>query len=162
EPSSHEVLIKTLCVGQCGTDTEIAEGLMGQAPPGQEVLILGHESFGVVEAVGSGVNGLQPGDYVVATVRRPGGCCNCRVGGSDMCLDGEYTERGITAYHGFLCDYFVESPEFLVRVPGDLEAVGVLLEPLSVCEKAIAQAFNIQSRMHWYPRAALVLGAGGI
>src|SRR5262249_26314799 len=68
-PSDREVLVKVLRVGQCGTDTEIAEGLMGVAPPGEEFLILGHEGLGVVTAVGSAVREFQPGDYVVATVR---------------------------------------------------------------------------------------------
>ena len=67
------VLVKVLRVGLCGTDREIIAVEYGAAPPGYDFLVLGHESFGVVEQVGPKVTELAPGDYVVARVRRPGG-----------------------------------------------------------------------------------------
>src|ERR1051326_5121790 len=71
-PNGRGVLVKVLRVGVDGTDKEINAAEYGAAPPGYEFLVLGHESFGRVEAVGPNVSELQPGDYVVATVRRPG------------------------------------------------------------------------------------------
>src|SRR3972149_5855136 len=72
-PNGRGVLVKVLQVGVDGTDKEINAAEYGQAPPGADFLILGHESFGRVEAVGPKVTELRPGDYVAATVRRPGG-----------------------------------------------------------------------------------------
>ncbi|MFQ6671731.1 MAG: glucose 1-dehydrogenase [Candidatus Tectimicrobiota bacterium] len=155
-----QVLVRVLQVGLDGTDTEISEGLYGEAPPGDDYLIIGHESLGRVEEVGSDVSDLGVGDLVVATVRRPGGCLNCRAGQSDMCLDGDYTERGIKGAHGFLADYYVEGPEHLVTLPADYESVGVLLEPTTIAEKGIIQSLEIQRRMAWEPQRAVVLGAG--
>ena len=66
------VLVKVLRIGVDGTDREINAAEYGAAPPGDDFLIIGHESFGIVEAVGPKVEELAPGDYVVATVRRPG------------------------------------------------------------------------------------------
>ena len=157
---SGEVLVRVIQVGLDGTDTEINEGLYGEAPPGEDYLIIGHESLGVIEEVGSGVSDLSVGDLAVATVRRPGGCINCRAGESDMCLDGDYTERGIKGAHGFLADYYVEAPEYLVTLPAEYEPLGVLLEPITIAEKGIVQALEIQRRMAWEPSRALVLGAG--
>ncbi|TME76030.1 MAG: glucose dehydrogenase, partial [Chloroflexi bacterium] len=88
-------LMRVLEVGIDGTDTEINSGLYGEAPPGSDFLVIGHEALSVVEAVGEGVSGFSRGDLVVSTVRRPDDCPNCRAGESDMCLFGRYTERGI-------------------------------------------------------------------
>src|SRR5215212_886379 len=71
-PNGRGVLVRVLRVGVDGTDKEINAAEYGQAPPGYDFLIIGHESFGQVEAVGSNVTEVKPGDYVVATVRRPG------------------------------------------------------------------------------------------
>ena len=57
------VLVEALGVGVCGTDVEIAGGLYGWAPPGEERLILGHESLGRV--IDPGPTGLAVGDHVV-------------------------------------------------------------------------------------------------
>ncbi len=158
----QEVLVRVIDVGVDATDAEIDEGLYGEAPPGEDVLIIGHESLGRVERVGTAVRELRHGDLVVATVRRPGECLNCRIGESDMCRDGDYTERGIRGAHGFMADYYVDRPEFLVRLPPAFRAVGVLLEPLSIAEKAVVQSFAVQRRLRWEPKRALVLGAGPI
>ena len=69
-PHGRGVLVKVLRVGVDGTDREINAAEYGAAPAGDDFLVLGHESFGRVEAVGPQVTELQPGDYVVATVRR--------------------------------------------------------------------------------------------
>ena len=54
-----------------GTDKEINAAEYDEPPPGDDFLILGHESFGQVEAVGSNVTELKPGDCVAPNVRRP-------------------------------------------------------------------------------------------
>ena len=157
------VLVKVLRVGVDGTDREINAAEYGAAPDGYDFLVIGHESFGRVEAVGPNVTELRPGDYVVATVRRPGSSIYDQIGTYDMTTDDTYYERGINLRHGFLTEYYVDAPEYIVKVPQGLKDVGVLLEPVTVVEKGIAQAYEIQRRLRvWRPRRAAVMGAGTV
>jgi threonine dehydrogenase-like Zn-dependent dehydrogenase len=162
-PDGRGVLVKVLRVGVDGTDKEINAAEYGAAPPGYNFLVIGHEGFGRVEAVGSRVTEVQPGDYVVATVRRPGTSLYDVIGTNDMTTDDTYFERGINLRHGFLTEHYVDDAEFIVKVPQGLREVGVLLEPLTVVEKGITQAYEIQRRLRvWRPRRAAVMGAGTI
>lgn len=162
-PDGRGVRVQVLRVGVDGTDKEINNAEYGAAPPGENVLVLGHESFGRVVEVGPAVRDLGPGDYVVATVRRPGSSLYDRIGTYDVTTDEVYYERGINLLHGFLTEYYVDDPEYVVKVPPALKEVGVLLEPMSVAAKGIAQAYEIQRRLRvWRPRRAAVLGAGTI
>ena len=157
------VLVKVLRVGVDGTDKEINNADYGAAPEGEDFLVIGHEGFGVVEEVGPNVRGLRPGDFVVATVRRSGSSIYDLIGTNDMTTDDTYFERGINLRHGFLSEYYVDDVEFVVKVPRGLKDVGVLLEPMTVVEKGITQAYEIQRRLKvWKPRRAAVLGAGTI
>lgn len=159
-PNGRGVLIKILRVGVDGTDKEINAAEYGAAPAGDDYLILGHESCGRVEAVGPNVTGLKPGDYVACTVRRPGSSIYDQIGTYDMTTDATYFERGINLRHGFLTEYVVDDPEYIVRVPEGLRHVGVLMEPMSVVEKGIGQAYEIQRRPRvGHPRRAAVLGS---
>ena len=161
-PAPTQALVEVLAVGVDGTDRELLGGEYGQAPPGEDYLITGHESLGRVIDAPDGT--LRRGDLVVAIVRRPDPvpCLNCAAGEWDMCLNGQYTERGIKAAHGFLAEHYAEDPRYVVRLPETLSTIGVLLEPLTVVEKAIDQIQRIQARLVWAPRRVLVLGAGSI
>ncbi len=162
-PDGRGVLVRILRCGVDGTDKEINAGEYGDAPPGFSFLVTGHENFGRVASVGPAVTEFRAGDYVVATVRRPGTSPYDRIGMSDMTTDDVYFEHGISRLHGFLTEYYVEVPEYLVKVPAGLRDVGVLTEPLSVSEKGILQAYEIQRRLRiWQPQRAAVLGAGTI
>jgi threonine dehydrogenase-like Zn-dependent dehydrogenase len=162
-PNGRGVLVKVLRVGVDGTDREINAAEYGAAPDGDDFLVIGHESFGQVEAVGANVTELRPGDYVVATVRRPGSSLYDHIGTYDMTTDDTYYERGINLRHGYLTEYYVDDVEYIVKVPQGLRDVGVLLEPVTVVEKGIAQAYEIQRRLRvWRPRRAAVMGAGTI
>jgi glucose 1-dehydrogenase len=162
-PNGHGVLVKVLRVGVDGTDKEINAAEYGAAPPGYDFLVIGHEGFGQVQAVGPNVTDLRPGDYVVATVRRPGASLYDRIGTYDMTTDDTYYERGINLRHGYLTEYYVDDPEYLVKVPQGLKEVGVLLEPTTVVEKGIAQAYEIQRRLRvWRPHQAAVMGTGTV
>jgi glucose 1-dehydrogenase len=157
------VLVKVLRVGVDGTDKEINAAEYGAAPPGYDFLVIGHEGFGQVEAVGTNVTEFRPGDYVVATVRRPGHSIYDQIGTPDMTTDDVYYERGINLRHGFLTEYYVDDAEYIVKIPQGLREVAVLLEPTTVVEKGIAQAYEIQRRLKvWHPRRAAVMGAGTI
>ncbi|MDQ2869679.1 MAG: glucose 1-dehydrogenase [Acidobacteriota bacterium] len=162
-PGGRGVLVRVLRCGVDGTDKEINAGEYGAPPPGDDFLILGHENFGRVEAVGEKVTALAPGDYVVATVRRPGSSLYDAIGTSDMTTDDVYYERGINLRHGFLTEHYVDDADYIVKVPAGLKDVAVLLEPITVAQKGIAQAYEIQRRLRvWRPRRAAVMGAGTI
>lgn len=162
-PNGRGVLVKVLRVGVDGTDKEINNAEYGAAPTGDDFLVIGHEGFGVVEEVGANVAELQKGDYVVATVRRPGTSLYDIIGTNDMTTDDTYFERGINLRHGYLSEYYVDDAEFIVKVPRGLKDVGVLLEPMTVVQKGITQAYEIQRRLKvWKPRRAAVMGAGTI
>jgi threonine dehydrogenase-like Zn-dependent dehydrogenase len=163
-PGGRGVLVRVLRVGVDGTDKEINAAEYGEAPPGESFLIAGHENIGRVVEVGPSVpTHIRPGGLVVATVRRPGTSIYDRLGLQDMTTDDVYFERGINLRHGFMTEYYVEDAEFLVALPDGLSEVGVLLEPLSIAEKGIHQAFEIQRRLKvWEPRRAAVLGSGTI
>src|SRR5437868_10346122 len=134
-PNGRGVLVKVLRVGVDGTDKEINAAEYGAAPPGFDFLITGHESFGRVVEIGPNVTELAVGDYVVATVRRPGSSIYDLIGTYDMTTDATYYERGINLRHGYLTEYYVDDPEYIVKVPAGLKEVGVLLEPTSIAEK---------------------------
>ena len=160
-PNGRGVLVKILRVGVDGTDKEINAAEYGAAPKGDDYLIVGHESFGRVEAVGPNVSEFKAGDYVSLTVRRPGGSVYDQIGTYDMTTDDTYFERGINLRHGFLTEYVVDEPEYIVRVPENMKEVGVLMEPMSVAQKAIEQAYRIQQRLRvWRPKRAAVMGSG--
>src|SRR5438034_9402576 len=162
-PEGRAVLVKTLQIGVDATDREINEALYGNAPPGGEHLVIGHESFGQVVEVGDRVTEVRPGDFVSCTVRRPGGSLHDKIGRNDLTSEEVYYERGINLCHGFLTEYFVDDAEYVVKVPAGLTHLGVLSEPASVCAKAIEQAFLAQQRLQvWNPARAFVFGAGQI
>jgi threonine dehydrogenase-like Zn-dependent dehydrogenase len=165
EPDPHQgtVLVDTIAIGVCGTDREIIEGQYGQAPPGQQYLIHGHESLGRVQDAPAD-SGLGKGDLVVGIVRRPDPvpCPNCRVGEWDMCRNGQYTEHGIKGLHGFCAERFRENPDHIVKLDASLERVGVLMEPTTILAKAWEQIERIGRRSNWSPQRVLVTGAGPI
>ena len=163
-PDGRGVLVQVLRTGLDGTDKEISQALYGMAPDGDDFLIIGHENLGRVIASGSNVPPeLRPGALVVSTVRRPGHSPYDQLGMQDFTTDTVYFERGINLRHGYLSEFYVEDAAFVVPLPPTLERVGVLLEPLTVAEKGINQAFEIQRRLRiWRPARALVIGAGTI
>jgi threonine dehydrogenase-like Zn-dependent dehydrogenase len=158
------VLVRTLALGVCGTDREIVSGSYGWAPPGQQRLVIGHESLGKVQEAPAGC-GVKSGDLVVGIVRRPDPvpCPCCAVGEWDMCRNGRYTERGIKERNGYGADFFRIEPDFLVKLDSSLGMNGVLVEPTSVVAKAWDHTERIGRRSRaWQPKTLLVTGAGPI
>jgi glucose 1-dehydrogenase len=162
-PGAGELLVDGLAVGVCGTDREISAGEFGEAPPGRERLVLGHESLGRVREAPDG-SGFSPGDLVVGVVRRPDPepCGACAHGAFDMCRNGRYTERGIKAVDGYASQSWALDPDFAVRLPPGLGDAGVLVEPTSVVAKAWDEIEQIGNRSWFAPERVLVTGAGPI
>jgi threonine dehydrogenase-like Zn-dependent dehydrogenase len=166
------VLLRIVRVGICGTDREEATGGRARPPDGASELVIGREMLGRVDRVGAAVSRLRPGQLAVCTVRRGCGRCRpCAMGRSDMCATGEYRERGIWRLDGYQTEAIVDSEEYMVAVPPELEPIAVLAEPTSVAEKAIEEAVRLQmarlpdavSTPHWLQgRRCLVTGLGPI
>jgi glucose 1-dehydrogenase len=165
EPAADEgaLLVEALAVGLCGTDSEIVAGEYGEAPPGEEDLVLGHENLGRIQQAPAG-SGFSVGDLVVGIVRRPDPepCPACAVGQWDMCRNGRYTEHGIRGLHGFARERWRAEPDAVVRLSPSLGDLGVLLEPTTIVAKAWEQVERIGHRAFWQPEVVAVTGAGPV
>ena len=144
DPEHFSAKLKTIYNGICGTDRGMVAGALPFAynPEGYKRLVLGHEALAQVVEIEKNEFGIRSGDYVVPIVRRPGKCVNCRIGRMDNCTDGDKHEAGITGMHGFMREYFYDTPENLVKVQDNsILDVAVLAEPLKNVEKAF-EVFN--------------------
>jgi glucose 1-dehydrogenase len=173
-----DVKLRALNIGICGTDREICSFHYGTPPKGSQHLVIGHEMLGEVIETGSGVTTLKPGDLVIPMVRRPCGhdwCVACRSGRQDFCYSGDFTERGIKDSHGYMGEFVVDDERFMVKAPSALREVAVLVEPLTIVEKALIQIHDVQNRLPWtcpvksremgvahQCHRAVVLGAGPV
>lgn len=158
-----DVHVRTLEVGICGTDVLLLEGAEGEAPTGDDLLIIGHEGLGRVFRAPVG-SAWRTGDLVVCRVRDPDPvpCSQCHVGRQDLCTNGLWKERGIRGLHGFMCDVWTVDEGALVRVGEHLRNTAVLLEPLSVVVKAFEQIDAAEAGRAGRGERALVVGAGAI
>jgi threonine dehydrogenase-like Zn-dependent dehydrogenase len=170
--AADEVKIRMIDIGVCGTDKEICSFQYGTPPAGSEHLVLGHESVGEVVDIGKAVSRLKVGDLVIPTVRRPCSepkCASCAHDRQDFCFTGKFTERGINGAHGYMTEFVVEREKYMNPVPRVLRDVAVLVEPLTIAEKALIQVWDVQERLPWTAAAgqgtgnrAVVLGAGPV
>jgi glucose 1-dehydrogenase len=164
-PGPGRALVRVLRVGFCGTDHDLVRARHAETPPGEDHLVLGHEVVGAVEAVAPDVEGVRPGQVVVAAARRGcGGCGPCRAGRADFCAGG-YVEYGIHGRHGFARPLVEVEAENLVGLAPELWRLGMLAEPLGVVEKALEQAELAARRVPGERPArprALVAGAGSL
>ncbi len=164
EPSveqSNQVLFRVHEVGVCGTDREMVSFRLRRPSDDVPGLVIGHEALGQVVETGSAVDSLRRGDWVVPMIRRPCDppCRSCARGRNDLCLTYKFTERGIFGADGYFTETAVDEARFLVRVPERLVPFAILLEPLSVVEKAVGRAISIRQTDE---NSALVLGLGPI
>ena len=90
KPGPHEVLIRTAAAGVCHSDLHFIEGLYPHPLPA----VLGHESAGVVEQIGSEVRTVKVGDHVITCLSAFCGHCEFCLGGRmSLCISPE-TKRG--------------------------------------------------------------------
>jgi S-(hydroxymethyl)glutathione dehydrogenase/alcohol dehydrogenase len=83
-PASSEVIVRTMAAGVCHSDLHLVEGLITAPLP----CLLGHESAGIVEEVGSGVTDFKAGDHVIACLSIfCGKCERCLSGRPNVCLN---------------------------------------------------------------------------
>jgi S-(hydroxymethyl)glutathione dehydrogenase/alcohol dehydrogenase len=93
-PRDDEVLVRVAAAGVCHSDVRLADGELGA---GRWPMVMGHEGAGVVEAVGSAVTHVAPGDPVgFCIVPACRACSECSAGRFHLCLPaGEHGPRGV-------------------------------------------------------------------
>lgn len=158
-----EVLLRMIRGGVCGTDREIVELGRGVLPAGVDSMLIGHESYAEIVEIGSKVEGLQEGVRAAVMPRRPCTICEpCRRDRADLCASGEYRETGIVRLDGMFSEYVAAPAKYVIPIPAEADAVGVLLEPSAVVEKAWRRAELARGALFDTERSrkALVLGAG--
>ncbi|WP_424005103.1 alcohol dehydrogenase catalytic domain-containing protein (plasmid) [Haloarcula salina] len=162
-PADGEVLIRTLSVGIDGSDRRIVDGeIGGDVPDGENHLVIGHEAVGVVEDANG--TDLTEGRVVTPLVRRPADddSRDARTDELDMAPAGTFHECGIFGAHGYMAEYFTCEPEYLVALPESRAEYGFFVEPASILEKSLDQAFAARSGFDWRPESAFVLGNGNL
>lgn len=130
-PKSGEVLIKVMACGVCGTDVHIFCG-DGGCFPTPSGTVLGHEFAGIVEAVGSGVSGISPGDRVCVDPNKLcGECYYCKCGIGHFCE--KMTGIG-TGVNGGFAEYCVVPQSQVYKIADTTSyAAAAMAEPLSCC-----------------------------
>ena len=88
-PGPREVLVRTAATGVCHSDLHVLDGALPNPVP----IVLGHEPAGVVEAVGSAVTHVAPGDHVIGCLSAFCGTCEYCVAGRPNLCEGEATMR---------------------------------------------------------------------
>ncbi|GHC81917.1 oxidoreductase [Nocardiopsis terrae] len=97
DPGPGEAVVRIQACGVCHTDLHYREGGINDEYP----FLLGHEAAGVVETVGAGVTGVEPGDYVILNWRAVCGQCRaCRRGRPQYCFDTHNAEQKMTLEDG--------------------------------------------------------------
>ncbi|HTZ43606.1 MAG TPA: alcohol dehydrogenase catalytic domain-containing protein [Jatrophihabitans sp.] len=147
------VVVRVVQTGICGTDRGVLVGKF-HAEPG---VIMGHESIGVVHAVGSAVRTVAPGDRVVVNpTLYCGWCPACVRGELNFCQHKTGNEIGIDRDGGF-AEYLAIEERFVFALPADVpDDRAVLIEPLAcVLNNLDAAGLTPGSRV-------TVLGAGPI
>ncbi|KAI7897125.1 chaperonin 10-like protein [Mucor mucedo] len=156
QPEKDHVQVQVKCTGICGSDMHLCRhgeiGIFAATQP----LILGHESAGVVTAVGEGVTSLQVGDRVAVEAGIP--CSAC-----DQCMNGRYhlcpdvVFKSTPPHHGQLAKYITHPARWLHKIPETLTyEEGALLEPLSV---AVAAVDRVRAK---FGKSLLITGCGPI
>ena len=151
-----EVRIKVMATAICGSDEKILDVIKEALPH----TVLGHETAGVVEALGDGVSGVSEGDRVtVFPSITCGECIYCRSNNSNLCINKQTI--GYVLDGGF-ADYLVIPAEMLtkgclVKLPSQLSfEEGALIEPLSCCLSSLTHTkMNKESHL-------LIIGGGAM
>ena len=145
QPKAGEVLIKVMAAGVCLSDVHFLDGILTPGSLESDVVTLGHEVAGVIEALGAEVSGFTIGDHVVVIA-----------GIRDS--SGRLSTQGFD-YDGGFADYIICKLENLVRIPNKIafEQACIIPDAVSTPWAAITQTAQMQSS-----ETAIVFGVGGL
>ncbi|WP_152364809.1 zinc-dependent alcohol dehydrogenase family protein [Microlunatus speluncae] len=128
KPGPREVVVRVVAVGICGTDVHVLDG---EFEPTVFPITPGHETSGIVEAVGAEVSEFTPGDRVsVDPTLTCGECTFCRAGRPNLCE--RWDGSGVARTNGSAAELMLAPVRNVYRLPDgvDLE-LAALIEPLS-------------------------------
>jgi threonine dehydrogenase-like Zn-dependent dehydrogenase len=136
-PGPGEVVARPVHTGICGTDLELLAGVVDSAYV-RYPLVPGHEWSGVIEAVGPGVTGLQPGQPVIAEGIIPDRvCAECVQGHTNLCV--VYDELGFTRA-GTADDQVLLPAQVVHTLSGSVDLLeAALAEPAAVAWRAVGR-----------------------
>lgn len=154
--ASDEILVRSVLVGICGSDTH---AMSGDHPFLYPPYVPGHEAVGLVEKVGAEVDGISTGDRVLLKPNLTcGKCKNCQAGRTNACQELRWIgcdPSGELA--GAMAEYFVAPATNLFVLPANVsDETGVLVECLSTPVHAVAQAGDLRGSK------IVIVGAGTI
>lgn len=159
-PGANELQIQIASTGLCGSDLHYYSHFRNGDILVREPLSLGHESSGVVTAVGSSVTDFQPGDKVALEVGIPcEQCARCAEGRYNICKDMRFRSSGKSFPHfqGTLQERINHPAKWCVRLPEHISLdVGALLEPLGVALHAVRRSLMPKDA------TVFVFGAGAV
>lgn len=160
EPAAGQVLIKPTFTGICGSDVHYFQhGYCGNFVP-KRPFALGHEFAGVIESIGSNVEGLQVGDEVAVDPSMPcGSCKHCRSGHYNLCLSMRYFGSASCDPHidGAMGQFLIAPAKNCYILPAGISmSQASLLEPLCVAMHAVKQVDRIAGT------SILITGGGPI
>ena len=159
-PNAEEVQVSIRTTTLCGSDLHYYTHFRNGDILVREPLTLGHESAGVVSAVGGAVKGLKRGDHVALEVGLPCGICEvCGEGRYNICPEMKFrsSARGFPHAQGTLQERINHPGRFVHKLPPELSLEwGSLLEPLSVGIHGVRRA-GLRRRSN-----VLVFGAGAV
>jgi len=152
-PGTGQVLVRSVVVGICGSDTHAAHN---RHPFIRLPYHPGHEVVGVVEAVADDVASVAPGQRVTVEPDLPCWACKpCTTGRENLCENLEFFGCGWE--QGGMADYFTVAADRLHAIPDDLDdRTAALIEPLSTPVHAVRIAGDVSGR------TVVILGAGTI
>ncbi|CAK1354789.1 L-arabinitol 4-dehydrogenase [Cercospora beticola] len=159
-PEADEVQIRIASTGLCGSDLHYYSHFRNGDILVREPLSLGHESSGVISAVGSAVTNFQPGDRVALEVGLPcEKCQRCQEGRYNICPNVRFRSSGKAFPHfqGTLQEKINHPAKWVYRLPDELSLdVGALLEPLGVALHAFRRSLMPANA------TVIVYGAGAV
>lgn len=166
DPGAKEVRVRIGAAGVCHSDLSVIDGTIPFPPP----VVLGHEGAGVVEAVGSEVRSVKPGDHVViATLANCGTCRACSTGHPTWCrrslgnVGTPFTYRGQPTHNFAAASVFTEQTVVqevqAVRIPKDVPLTSACLIGCGVLT-GVGAVLN-RARVRPGDTAA-VFGVGGV
>ncbi|RZL94962.1 MAG: L-idonate 5-dehydrogenase [Variovorax sp.] len=155
-----QLQVRVRCGGICGSDLHYYQhGGFGTVRI-QQPMVLGHEVAGVIEAVGAGVTGFQPGERIAISPSRPCGLCRyCQEGLQNHCLDMRYYGSAMRNPHvqgAFRQQIVVETHQAYKLADTISDGEGSMAEPLSVALHAVRRAGPLLGKR------VLVTGCGPI
>jgi len=154
--SAHDVLVSVKQTGICGSDVHYwAEGGIGKFVL-TSPMVLGHESSGIVQAVGSAVTSLKVGDRVALEPGAPcRHCTPCLSGKYNLCIDMKFAAT--PPFDGTLTGFYALPDDFCYKLPDHVSLEeGALIEPLAVAVHIVRQAVITPGQ------SVVVMGAGPV